>query len=66
MDTLQDILLRLGQIQGALDAIARRQEEMTRWLDGMDSRLRAVEIKAALWGIAGGGGTMALVHFLKP
>ncbi|MBF0142871.1 MAG: hypothetical protein HQL59_05365 [Magnetococcales bacterium] len=66
MDTLQDILLHLGQIQGSLEAIARRQEEMTHWLDGMDSRLRAVEIKAALWGIAGGGGAMAVVHFLKP
>ncbi|MEO5365949.1 MAG: hypothetical protein H7831_06275 [Magnetococcus sp. WYHC-3] len=52
--------------RGSLEAIAKRQEEMTRWLDGMDSRLRAVEINAALWGIAGGSGSMALVHFLKP
>ncbi|GAB0057933.1 hypothetical protein SIID45300_02267 [Candidatus Magnetaquicoccaceae bacterium FCR-1] len=65
MDTMQDILLRLGEINGTLEAMAKRQEEMTEWLHGLDSRLRAVEIKAALWGIAGGGCGMAAFQFLS-
>ena len=65
MDTLQEILLRLGEIHGAVESIARRQGELTNWLAGMDTRLRAVEIKAAMWGAAGGGGVMAVINMLK-
>ncbi|MBF0309229.1 MAG: hypothetical protein HQL56_06850 [Magnetococcales bacterium] len=55
-----DILLQLGRILGTLDQILRRQEEMTSWVNRIDERLRAVEVKAALYGLAGGtvGGTV--------
>ena len=65
MDVLQEILLRLGEIHGAVESIAKRQEELTRWLDGLDTRLRAVEVKAALWGAIGGSSVTAVVHLLR-
>lgn len=66
MDALQEILLSLGRIQGAVDAIARQQEELSDRLDNLDRRLRAVELKAVFWGITSSSGVMAAVHYLIP
>ncbi|MBF0310926.1 MAG: hypothetical protein HQL56_15510 [Magnetococcales bacterium] len=50
-----DLLLMLGEIKGGLDAIRKRQEELSKWLEDMDKRLRYVEIRAAVIGAMGGG-----------
>ncbi|MEO5377705.1 MAG: hypothetical protein H7832_07990 [Magnetococcus sp. DMHC-6] len=58
---LQDILLLLGQVSGGQEAIKHRQEEMTRWLDKLESRQRKLEMKMAVF-VAGG---MSLIHLAE-
>lgn len=58
----------IGRLEGKLDAVASTQSSsqasiMSR-LDKMDERLRAVEIKAALFGAGGGGLVAAAVTVL--
>ena len=58
----------IGRLEGKVDAIASTQSSsqasiMAR-LDKMDERLRAVEIKSALYGTAGGGIAAAAVSVL--
>jgi hypothetical protein len=61
IDILHDILLRLGQVQGSLDAIKSRQDEMTEWMGDMDTRLRAVEARAdRSWHVLAAVGAVAL------
>ncbi|MBF0308113.1 MAG: hypothetical protein HQL56_01105 [Magnetococcales bacterium] len=64
MDVQQDILLRLGELIGKIETILTRQEELTKWISKLDDRLRAVEIKAAAWGAAGGGVAATAVHYI--
>ena len=64
MDIEHDMLLTLGRIEGISNANAKRLEELTSWLGQLDKRLRAVEIKSALWGLAGGGCSVAAMQWI--
>jgi hypothetical protein len=54
----------IGRLEGKLDAVAGSQTSIMSRLDKMDERLRAVEIKAALFGAGGGGLVAAAVTVL--
>lgn len=54
----------IGRLEGKLDAVAGSQTSIMSRLDKMDERLRAVEIKAALYGAGGGGLVAAAVAVL--
>ncbi|MBF0194853.1 MAG: hypothetical protein HQL71_09850 [Magnetococcales bacterium] len=68
-EILHDMLLRMGKMQGILEAIQRRQHEQTKWMSMLDERLRNVEKKAALNGLLAGGMVGVVVgvagHFFK-
>lgn len=68
-DTLHDLLLGMGKVQGILEAIQRRQQDQTRWMAKLDDRLRIVERKAAIQGMVGGAVVAlilgALSHIFK-
>lgn len=55
MDVLHDLLLNVGKVRGILEAMERRQQEQSKWMYQMDTRLRHVERKAALNGLMAGG-----------
>ncbi|MBF0444252.1 MAG: hypothetical protein HQL68_01580 [Magnetococcales bacterium] len=54
-DTLHELLISMGKMEGILEAIQRRQQEQTKWMSKLDERLRNVEKKAALNGLLAGG-----------
>jgi hypothetical protein len=55
IDILHDLLLSTGKMEGILEAIQRRQQEQSKWMNKLDERLRNVEKKAALNGLIAGG-----------
>ena len=64
-----DTAMTLGKIKGTIDGIAKRQEEHTHLLTGIDERLRKVETKAAVNGTIGGGvmglGMAVIIELIK-
>lgn len=48
-------MLLLGEIKGKLDLVIGNQEAQGTKLDGLDSRLRTVETRAATFGALSGG-----------
>ncbi|MBF0357912.1 MAG: hypothetical protein HQL70_04840 [Magnetococcales bacterium] len=64
MDILHDLLLSTGKMEGILEAIQRRQQEQSKWMNKLDERLRNVEKKAALNGLVAGGMVGVVVGIL--
>ena len=45
-EILHDLLMAVGRVEGGIAAIKKRQEEQTRWISSVETRLRVTEKKS--------------------